>query len=183
MKKNLQFLFFLLLSYAGNCQCNIVKLHVQNDVYRYTMSETYHQNDDLQNGLKMYIVSVNDVKDIVKDNTIFVELVITFAYTEPRHEMIPNKTNIMLPSGKLISLTAKEKSRNTINQDKPSPGNTKTWEGVFELQPEDVVQIVKEKEIRSMTVLDYRNPSSYVDITPKYRGQLAEQFMCVMKKG
>jgi hypothetical protein len=94
--------------------------------------------------------------------------------------MTPNRLKIQVPSGKEYTLTAENMSRGTMNNLRKTPSNIRSIECTFELPLDIVSQLIEEKTITKLTVIDYKQDITH-DLSRKYKGQIPEMLYCILK--
>lgn len=174
-------LTLLTMTKISIAQCDVKKINIGPGIDRYSMTENFYKNADLENGLKTFYVSVNFYGDKADEKKPYVvDLVVTYAWTNYQGEMTPNRLKIQLPSGKEYTLTAEDMSRGTINTFGKTPGNIKSIECTFKLPLDIVTVLLEEKSISKLIVMDYKQDIKF-DLSNKYKGQIPEMLYCVIK--
>lgn len=178
--KIIPFIILTLFStHIVHAQCEVKKVNISQGIDKYFMVEQFYVNKDFENGVQLIFFAVNfigDKSDTTKPYTI--DIVVTYIWKANKTEMTPNQLKILLPSNNLLLLTAESKSRGTSNGF-PSE-NTNSIECTFKLSPENIASILQEKTISSLIIRDYKQNTS-IDLSSKYKGQLAEMISCVIK--
>lgn len=165
----------------SNGQCNVNKINIENEIDRYSMTENFYKNSDLENGIKTIYISTNFFGDKSNDqNPFLINIVVTYAWNGNPKEFIPNKLSLTLPSGKTHNIIAETMSRGTINETTKIPSNLKSVECLFEIPLELVTAILSEKSISRLIIQDYKQ-NSKIDLSNKYKGQLPEMLSCIIK--
>lgn len=144
------------------------------------MSENFYKNEDLENGMKSVYLHTNSYKDKITKKISLINIVVTYAYSGYQTSLTPNKLFINLSNGTQVTLTANEKSTNTLNQTKSSPEGIKTIEGIFDISFEDANKIIA-TTISNINIEDTREGGS-LNITPKFKGILSEMLTCTNNK-
>ena len=174
--KFIQLILLLVISTGSFAQCEVKSFKINDQITRYSMTEQFYRNQDLENGMKIVNIYANSFKDVSTKRVILNNLVVTYVFSGYQREFAPGILVINLANGNTVNLKAKEKSTNTINE-LPSPSSIKTIEGIFELTGSDVTSI-KESSISLIYIRDTRQDAN-LDITPKYKSILLEMLNCV----
>ena len=176
----LSLLLFLILAFTATSQCEVSSIQIDGTIYRYSMSENFYKNEDLENGLKSIYFHTNTYKDKITKKISLIDIVVTYVYSGYQASFTPNKLSISLSNSSLVTLKANEKSTNTLNQTKSSPAGIKTIEGIFEISTEDANKIIS-NTISNINLEDSREGNS-LNVTPKYKGLLSEMLSCTNNK-
>lgn len=184
MKKNiaLTVVLFFIATKIISAQCNVKKVNLEKGFDRYSMTESFYENDneDIADGIKAVFISLNYLGGKSNEkNPYLLDIVVTYAYSNYYDELTPNKLTMSLSSGKIIELTASEMSKGTINLLYQSPKNIKTIECKFDLSLENSLSLLESKMLDRLTVEDYKKNKS-IDLSKKYKGQLPEMLSCVV---
>jgi hypothetical protein len=172
-------LFFNINSLFG--QCEVKKINLGPNMDRYSMTEQFYVNSDLQNGLSAIYFSVNFIGDKSKeDNPFIIEIVATYAWSLYKESFKPNRIEIQFPSGKSITLEAQNMTRGHLNSLTKLPEGVSSIECIFEIPLDLVELILKEKYIDKLVLYDYKEEKS-IDLSKNYKGQIPEMLICVIK--
>lgn len=179
--KQLFFLCLILNLNFSYAQCEVKKMELKDNITLSRTSEKFYTNEDLENGLKSFYVSLNLYSDKSNPNSSFVcELVVTYVWSGYYTEMTPNKIRFKLESGKELYLVAESKSSGTINgQEVPEKFNS--IECTFLLSSENIKQLLEYRTISEFTIIDYKTNESF-DFSEGYKGQFPEMLSCVIRK-
>jgi hypothetical protein len=165
----------------GFAQCNVNEDKVENNTYRYSMTESIYRNADLENGMQGVFISANTIQDKTAGKIFYTELVVTYCYTSPKPSMIPNEILIHLGDDKSIHLRAKSKSYQTINLTKPMPDDIHAIECTFTLASADVALIFSSKTASLLDITDYTTGDK-LSVPFKFGRQLGEMIACTIDK-
>lgn len=176
--KTLFIIPFLLFSFYTYSQCETKETDLEDGKKVISMTEKFYQNTDLENGAKTFYVSTNNF--IFSQDKSILDIAITYISIRSSYWIIPNSLKIGLISGKEINLKAKEKSSQTLNRINPIPNNAKGIECYFQMDYNDLLELLKTDKISYLKISDYKTGKTF-DITPDYKGQFNEMIKCVMK--
>lgn len=177
MKLQITFLTILMMGQISYSQCETYKLPLNDNVNITAMTEKIYQNEDLENGVKTFFLSVNSIP--LEDDKSTVYLIVTYKSTMNNYWIIPNTIKITLPSGKILDLKAESKSSQTLNLFRRIPETSKSIECTFFLDYDTVLEIMGEQQIDKFIISDYTSNKSF-NATPKFKGVLNEMLKCVL---
>lgn len=170
------FITLLLLTTRSYSQCEVKSFKIDDTHTRYSMTEEFYRNKDLENGMVLVHIYANAFKDVNTKKVLLSNLVVTYVFSAYQPEFTPSVITIDLIDGSTVNLKATNKSTNTINE-LPAPSSIKTIEGIFELSISDVLSIQR-SNISQIYIHDNKRDTN-LDITPKYKSILSEMVNCV----
>ncbi len=180
--KNILILIFASIVSIKNieAQCDVKKKTLQDSSNHYFMAEPFYNNKDFENGWQSIFIIMNRIVDTTKkqihENW---TLVTSYSWGGYKKEMTPNKLIIKLSNDSIITLIAENKSRNTVNGFPAE--NVRSIECSFTLNKDQVNMIQSTKTVKSIYLYDYKD-NTFIDLSEKYKGQLAEMITCLKNK-
>jgi hypothetical protein len=167
----LLFICCALLPNKVHSQCNITKEENQSySVFKAELERIY-ENEDLENGLKLYSIQTYMVLS-KKDTSVEFKIRFLAASSLDKEVVIPRKIKIISKDNKQITIVASEYKNTNLNN---SNGHILT----FTLTLSDAA-FIRTKELLYIEVSDNRtNKSELIPI--KYSSLLIEQMDCLLK--